>query len=136
MSDFFLPQMGDLLTECVCFDTSLLRGNGGSSVWQSPILCEGQPALTLPHRTRAKRRAGGPTGLRPNNTLFYFRRFLRAFSALSTPLFEPPVPLPFFSPDTLSLTAFVAVSLTFLPMSAMLTTLLYSVRFYSSTKWS
>jgi hypothetical protein len=61
MSDFFLPQMGDVLTECVCFDASLARGyggNGGWSVWRSPILCEGQPALTLPHRTRAKRRAG------------------------------------------------------------------------------
>src|SRR5215218_7177656 len=122
-----------MFSQRVCaFIPAWREGNGGSSVWQSPILCEGQPALTLPHRTRAKRRAGGPTGLRPNNSLFYFRRFLRAFSALSTPLLEPPVPLPFFSPDTLSLAAFVAVSLTFLPMSAISTTLLYSVRFYSS----
>jgi hypothetical protein len=65
-----------------------------------------------------------PVGPRPDNTLFYFRRFLRAFSALSTPLFEPLVPLPFFSPDTLSLAAFVAAPLIFLPMSAVLITLL------------
>ena len=59
-------------------------------------------------------------GLRPDNDSFYFRRSLRAFSALSTPLFEPPpVPLLFFSPDTLSLAAFVAAPLTFLPMLPM-----------------
>jgi hypothetical protein len=28
MSDFFLPQMGDVLTEGVSFDTSLVRGMG------------------------------------------------------------------------------------------------------------
>ena len=28
MSDFFLPQMGDVLTDGVCFDTGLDRGNG------------------------------------------------------------------------------------------------------------
>ena len=31
MSDFFLPQMGDVLTEGVCFDTSPARGNGVES---------------------------------------------------------------------------------------------------------
>jgi hypothetical protein len=29
MSDFFLLQMGDVLTEGVCFDTSLARGEWG-----------------------------------------------------------------------------------------------------------
>ncbi|CAA9445465.1 hypothetical protein AVDCRST_MAG82-3281 [uncultured Rubrobacteraceae bacterium] len=66
----------------------------------------------------------GPTEPQPDNSLFYFRRFLRAFPALSTPLFEPLVPLPFLSPDTLSLAAFVAAPLIFLPMSATLITLL------------
>src|SRR5215218_9380831 len=112
-----------MFSQRVCaFIPAWREGNGGWSVWQSPILCEGQPALTLPHRTRAKRRAGGPTGLRPNNSLFYFRRFLRAFSALSTPLLEPPVPLPFLSPDALSLAAFFAAPSIFLPMPAMLAT--------------
>src|SRR5215203_5280969 len=32
MSDFFLHKMGDVLTEDVCFDTRLARGNGGWSV--------------------------------------------------------------------------------------------------------
>src|SRR5215208_4278212 len=29
MGDFFVPQMGDALTEGVCFDTSLARGEWG-----------------------------------------------------------------------------------------------------------
>ena len=82
----------------------------------------------MPPRTKKSRTSvedRGPEGPRPNNSLyFYFRRFLRALLALSTPLSEPPVPLPFLSPDTLSFAAFVAASLTFLPMSAMLITLL------------
>src|SRR5215212_8224818 len=40
-----------------------------------------------------KEKGRSPVGPRPNNCLFYFRRFLRAFSALSTPLFEPLVSL-------------------------------------------
>jgi hypothetical protein len=80
----------------------------------------------MPPRTKKSRTSvedRGPEGPRPENSLFYFRRFLRALLALSTLLSEPPVPLPFLSPDTLSLAAFVAASLTFLPMSAMLITL-------------
>ena len=37
MSDFFLHQMGDVLTEGVCFDTRLARGNGGWSVGEPPF---------------------------------------------------------------------------------------------------
>jgi hypothetical protein len=40
MSDFFLHQMGDVLTEGVCFDTRLARGEWGMVGWRSPILCE------------------------------------------------------------------------------------------------
>jgi hypothetical protein len=29
MGDFFLPQMGDVLTEGACFETSLVRGEWG-----------------------------------------------------------------------------------------------------------
>jgi hypothetical protein len=90
--------------------------------------------LAIPHtakviaalapQDKGKAKGRSPVGPRPNNSLFYFRRFFRAFSALSTPLFEPLVSLPFLSPDTLSLAAFVAAPLIFLPMSAMLITLL------------
>src|SRR5215217_7868242 len=76
-------------------------------------------------------RGRGSVEPRPNYILFYFRRSLRAFSALPTPPFEPLVPLPFLSPETLSLAAFVAAPLIFLPMSAMLITLLCGVCIYS-----
>ncbi len=83
-----------------------------------------KPPITPRNAQRTQSEGRDPVGPRPNNTLFYFRRFLRALLALSTPLSESLVPLPFFSPDTLSLAAFVAASLTFLPMPAMLITLL------------
>src|SRR5918995_5446730 len=70
-----------------------------------------------------QQRAGTPRRMsRAHNGLFYFRRFLTAFSTLSTPLFEPP--LPFLAPDTFSLAAFLAAPSIFLPMPAMLITLL------------
>src|SRR5215212_1103388 len=77
-------------------------------------------------------------GTRPDSILFYFRRVVTALLALSTPLSEPPVRssfLSFLSPETLSLAAFIAASLIFVPMLAISTTLLYGVRFYPSTDW-
>ncbi len=66
-----------------------------------------------------------PTGSRPDNILFYFRRFLIALLALSAPLSEPPVRfLPILPPDILSLAAFIAASLILLPMLTMLASLL------------
>src|SRR5215203_2673391 len=79
-----------------------------------------------------------PVGTRPDSILFYFRRFVTALLALSRPLSEPPVrlsSLPFLSPETLSLAAFIAASLIFVPMLAISTTLLYGVCFYPSTNW-
>jgi len=65
----------------------------------------------------------GPVG--PDSLPFYFRRFLAALMALSTPLSEPSVRfLPFLPPDTFSLAAFVPASLIFLPMLATSTTFL------------
>src|SRR4028118_334171 len=62
-----------------------------------------------------------PVGSRPDSILCYFRRFLMALLALSAPLPEPPVRfLPFLSPETFSLAAFVAASLILLPTLAML----------------
>ena len=123
MGNFFLAQRGDVLTEGVCFDTSLVRGKGGSSVWRASLLRRSACADLAPS-DKGKVKDRSPVGLRLNNCLFYFRRFWRALLALSTPLSDSLALLPFFSPDTLSLAAFVAASLTFFPMSAMLITLL------------
>src|SRR5829696_4290168 len=83
------------------------------------------PTGRVPPRCMVTQRPEPRRMPRPLKSLFYFRRFLRAFSALSTPLFEPPsLPLPFFSPDILSLAAFFAAPSIFLPMPAMLATLL------------
>ena len=58
MSDFFLPKVDGVLTEGVCFD---IRKEGkGERRFGAPPLCEGQVALTLPHRIRVKPRAGAP----------------------------------------------------------------------------
>jgi hypothetical protein len=59
MGDFFLAHMEDFFTEGLCFDTTK-EGEGGAPTPRSPILCEGQRKLTLPHRSRAKRRAEAP----------------------------------------------------------------------------
>jgi hypothetical protein len=80
------------------------------------------------------RKGRDPVGPRPDSILFYFRRFLTALLALSMPLPEPPVRLsflPFLSPEILSLAAFVAASLIFLPMPAMSTTLSLKCAFMS-----
>jgi hypothetical protein len=36
------PRWVESSQRVVCFDTPLVRGNGGASAWRSPILCEGQ----------------------------------------------------------------------------------------------
>ncbi|HEY6712868.1 MAG TPA: hypothetical protein VI055_11420 [Rubrobacter sp.] len=57
MGDFFVPQMGDALTEGVCFDTSLARGEWGIA----------KP--TIPHSLRrsawASRTTAAPVGRFP-----------------------------------------------------------------------
>src|SRR5215208_254141 len=122
MGDFFLLQMDDSFTRGVCFDNRK-EGEGGAPTPRSPILRRSACADLAPS-DKGKAKGQSPVRPRPNNTLFYFRRFLRALLALSAPLCESLVPLPFLSPDTLSLAAFVAASLTFLPIPAMLITLL------------
>ena len=80
--------------------------------------------MVLCYLDRGKAKGRDPVGPRPHSSLFYFRGVLRALMALSTPLSEPPVRLPFLPPDALSLAAFIAASLIFLPMPAILATLL------------
>jgi hypothetical protein len=78
------------------------------------------------------RKGRDPVGPRPDSILFYFRRFLTALLALSMPLPEPPVLLPFLlSPEPLPLAASVAAPLIFLPMPAMSTTLSLRCAFLS-----
>jgi len=49
VSDFLLPQMADVLTEGVCFDTDLVRGMENHQT-DHPLFCEGQHGLAAQRR--------------------------------------------------------------------------------------